>query len=593
MRRTFFAGCTATLFLVMLVQGGFAASGLINYQGRLTDKKGRPVTATVSVTFTFHDAEAGGNLLGGFSDTDQVTPDGNGLYATLIGDDPDNLVPDSIFRAERVWLNVNINGENLLPRKRLTSSGLAMTASSVMGGEVGRARFAAGTRVQAGDVVLLQEDGTIWPARYPGWNTVVRPFPEIDYFYQYPASACRIGPNKVLIAVPCMARVALVDGHKINLGKVVPLPGFDSFYLDGPRQMIAIATLGENRALIASPEYRVGPQPPGNTWNVLTAAVATANGTSLTLSKGFAKEDYVVNRGISSCVSLGANQALIDGCIVATITGEGASASVVFGRKSFDFAILDCSPLSSSPGKALIIFNDSGNADIGTAVVATVSGTGPDATVSLGPKNVLGDKPLAYRRLLELQDGRLLLCSGTGSPGEMQASILTVTGNSVSSSTPVVYGHPGGVQALMSSGKVCFVNSGVAEADMATIEGTTLVFGERIRFSSLDDAYAPAGLENDKVLLVSSRWARIISAADQGNCPSGLNACIGVAESDAAKGETCLVTIPGGITEQFSGLIPGARYYATETGLFHTNPPSGGSDFLGVALTPNKLQVWR
>lgn len=589
MRRTFFAGCTATLFLVMLVQGGFAASGLINYQGRLTDKKGRPVTATVSVTFTFHDAEAGGNLLGGFSDTDQVTPDGNGLYATLIGDDPDNLVPDSIFKSERVWLNVNINGENLLPRKRLTSSGLAMTASSVMGGEVGRARFTAGTRVQAGDVVLLQEDGTIWPARYPGWNTVVRSFPEMDMFYQnFPASACRIGPNKVLIAVPCMARLAMVDGDKINLGNVVPVSGFDSFYLDGPRRMYAIAALGENRALIASPEYRVGPMPPGNTWNVLTAAVATADGTSLTLSTRSAKEDYVVPRGISSCVSLGANQVLIDGCIVATITGEGASASVVFGKKSLDFAVHDCCPLSSSPGKALIVFNDYGNANIGTAVVATVSGTGADATVSLGPKNVLG----VGGGLLELQDGRVLLCTGI-SHTEMKACILTVTGNSVSSSTPVVYGHPGGVQALMSSGKVCFVNSGTAEADMATIEGTTLVFGERIRFSNLGDAYGPAGLENDRVLIVSTRLARIISAADQGNCPPGLNACIGVAESDALAGQSCLVTIPGGITEQFSGLTPGARYYATETGLLKDPYGSTGSAFLGVALTPNKLQVWR
>ena len=104
-------------FVFMLLCAGmcgpiWGAPGLMSYQGKLTDKSGAPVTSAVTVTFTFWDAESGGVQLGkGFSDADVVTPDGDGVYATLIGDDPDNLVPDAIFQTDTVYLNININGE--------------------------------------------------------------------------------------------------------------------------------------------------------------------------------------------------------------------------------------------------------------------------------------------------------------------------------------------------------------------------------------------------------------------------------------------------------------------------------------------------
>ncbi|MCX7000028.1 MAG: hypothetical protein NT106_07015 [Candidatus Sumerlaeota bacterium] len=106
-----------------------AAPRLINYQGMLTDKQGKPITTPVEVTFTFWDAETGGNQLGaGFSDMDSVTPDADGIYSTLIGDDPGNLIPESVFSGDSVWLNVNIAGDNLANRMRITSAGFAINA---------------------------------------------------------------------------------------------------------------------------------------------------------------------------------------------------------------------------------------------------------------------------------------------------------------------------------------------------------------------------------------------------------------------------------------------------------------------------------
>ena len=162
-----------TLFSSILILIGtltFSAPGLISYQGRLTNAGGTPITSEVNVTFTFWDAETDGNQLGsGFSDTDAVTPDSNGVYSSLIGDDPDNLVPLSVFSGDTVYLNVNVAGEDLLPRKRFNSVGYAMKASradhatNAQGVTKTMKDFVvrSGESITAGDVVGMLENGQI------------------------------------------------------------------------------------------------------------------------------------------------------------------------------------------------------------------------------------------------------------------------------------------------------------------------------------------------------------------------------------------------------------------------------------------------
>ncbi len=105
--------------------------GLINYKGQITDSSGEVLTGPLNMTFTLWDAETGGTQLGaGFNDTDSLTPNEHGLYDTLIGDDGGVMIPDSVFRHDSVWLNVQVNGENLTPRTRLTPFGAALHAGS-------------------------------------------------------------------------------------------------------------------------------------------------------------------------------------------------------------------------------------------------------------------------------------------------------------------------------------------------------------------------------------------------------------------------------------------------------------------------------
>jgi hypothetical protein len=109
----------------------FSLPGLVNYKGLLTDPLDNPVAGPVDVTFTLWDAVTGGSQLGaGFSDTDAVTPNADGIYDTLIGDDGGPLIPGTVFKNDSVWLNVNVGGEDLAPRTRLTPVGAALHAGS-------------------------------------------------------------------------------------------------------------------------------------------------------------------------------------------------------------------------------------------------------------------------------------------------------------------------------------------------------------------------------------------------------------------------------------------------------------------------------
>jgi hypothetical protein len=109
----------------------FGLPGLVNYKGLLTDPLDNPVAGPVNVTFTLWDAVTGGSQLGaGFSDTDSVTPNADGIYDTLIGDDGGTMIPDTVFKNDSVWLNVNVGGEDMAPRTRLTPVGAALHAGS-------------------------------------------------------------------------------------------------------------------------------------------------------------------------------------------------------------------------------------------------------------------------------------------------------------------------------------------------------------------------------------------------------------------------------------------------------------------------------
>lgn len=104
-------------------------TGQINYQGRLLDSSGRGVNGTAALAFRMYDAAGGGTLL--WSETHGTVTVADGLYAVILG----SVTPISsaIFARDEVYLELEINGETLAPRQRITAAAYALAARTVLG----------------------------------------------------------------------------------------------------------------------------------------------------------------------------------------------------------------------------------------------------------------------------------------------------------------------------------------------------------------------------------------------------------------------------------------------------------------------------
>ena len=109
---------------------GTVASRL-NYQGRLVDPStGNPVPDDgYSMVFTIYDAESDGNVK--WTETQTVTVT-NGLFNVLLGSQ--TPLDASVFDGPDRWLQVEVGGETLSPRQRITSVAYAFVADTLSPG---------------------------------------------------------------------------------------------------------------------------------------------------------------------------------------------------------------------------------------------------------------------------------------------------------------------------------------------------------------------------------------------------------------------------------------------------------------------------
>ena len=119
----------ALVVCVMAGTGWADVPRLINYQGKLADAAG-PVNAVKTMLIGFYDADTGGNLLGGFTETHTVAVT-KGTFNVLIGSVAMGGVPPIIFDGppgSAVYLSIDVEGQELLPRRRVVSVAYALRA---------------------------------------------------------------------------------------------------------------------------------------------------------------------------------------------------------------------------------------------------------------------------------------------------------------------------------------------------------------------------------------------------------------------------------------------------------------------------------
>ena len=100
----------------------------VNYQGRLGDADGNPLTDIYAMTFALYDAASGGSSVWGPEShpTVQVSA---GLFSVGLGSQTAGGIPTSTWDGDR-YLEITVDGETLSPRELLRSvpvAGLALT----------------------------------------------------------------------------------------------------------------------------------------------------------------------------------------------------------------------------------------------------------------------------------------------------------------------------------------------------------------------------------------------------------------------------------------------------------------------------------
>ena len=143
--------------LMMCVACGTAVADvpqLLNYQGRLDDAGGNPVTGTVSLGFGFYDAKVAGNPL--YYEEQAVTVT-NGVFHVLIGSATLDGVPIAVFDGPTVYLSVTVDGEELTPRQQIASVGFAFKAA-----DAEHAATAADATAAADANLLDGQDSTVF-----------------------------------------------------------------------------------------------------------------------------------------------------------------------------------------------------------------------------------------------------------------------------------------------------------------------------------------------------------------------------------------------------------------------------------------------
>jgi hypothetical protein len=98
----------------------------INYQGRLANNAGDPISDTLAMQFSFYDSDTGGTMLWG-PETHPTVEVAEGLFSVALGQ-LSGGIPTSALSGD-VWLEIAVDGETLSPREQLRAVPYAMQAS--------------------------------------------------------------------------------------------------------------------------------------------------------------------------------------------------------------------------------------------------------------------------------------------------------------------------------------------------------------------------------------------------------------------------------------------------------------------------------
>jgi hypothetical protein len=133
------------------------AATTVNYQGRLADSSGNPLTGSYDMSFSLWDAVSGGNKVWG-PESQTAVPVNDGLFHVGLGSQTSGGIPTSVWEGDR-YLEITVNGETLNPRELVRSVPIAGMALTVPDGSITSEKQTA-TTFRATDNTYLVYQGT-------------------------------------------------------------------------------------------------------------------------------------------------------------------------------------------------------------------------------------------------------------------------------------------------------------------------------------------------------------------------------------------------------------------------------------------------
>jgi hypothetical protein len=180
---------------------------LINYQGKLTNSQGQPITGTVAVTFRIYDVESGGSPL--WSESYPSLTIDKGIFNVLLGGTKPNGI-DLTFNVP-YYLGIQVGSDpEMTPRQRLASSAYAFTAENAekLNGSPASSFASSSHNHDASNIVSGKISGDRLKAYDSGWF-------QATVAHQYTLQH-NLGTTKLLISLYCAD-----DSNGTNMFQVI------------------------------------------------------------------------------------------------------------------------------------------------------------------------------------------------------------------------------------------------------------------------------------------------------------------------------------------------------------------------------------
>ena len=244
----------------------------------------------------------------------------------------------------------------------------------------------------------------------------------------------------------------------------------------------------------------------------VAAAVAAASGTAVNFTSNNAEETDIAYIGSSKIVIAYKDDSSSNKgtAVVGTISGTSLSfgTPVVFNNADTrNHVKLD----SIGSDKVVIVFQDVGDSNHGTAIVGTVSGT----SISFGSEaDFEGSDSTIWPNVASIGDNKVVIawCKDAGGSANGIAVVGSVSGTSISFGTEVVFDAVGKYNAVASIGdsKVVIAyrddgDSDKGKAIVGTVSGTSISFGTTVVYNNAGTANVDVGsIGSSKVVIAYS-----------------------------------------------------------------------------------------